>query len=437
MKEKLKNKKFMMSVISVIGFIVIVIITVLALNRSKLKLKAPDFAVEYGKTVSMNVEDYLDVEENNLKQSILDKAVLKFDIQNEEQKDYPAIGEYDASIVFEKDEVKFKIIVKDTVAPVFKEFKDTIETVKDVKPDYTKEYVAEDLSQVEITCDDQEVKYDVVGEYKATMKAIDTSKNETSKEITIKVTEPTLKLDKTSLSLYVKENYVFKTEIKGKDTKAIYKSSDDKIASVDENGKVTAKKKGTANIVAEANGVKAECKVTVKEAPLGSNTSTQTITNPTTGKKEEVIVVKPSKPSGTNSSGTSMSYNIDSAKEAFHLQNQKRNEAGTHNLIWDNTLYEACKIRAKEASVKTSHTRPDGRDCFTVLTDIGYQTDISSIGHYFKAGENLAWGFNNASGAIDWWYSSQGHKENMLNTEFTKGAIARYGNYWIALFSNN
>lgn len=435
MKEKLKNKKGIISIVSVIALIVIAAVTVLALNGSKLKLKKADFAVEYGTVVSMNVEDYLDLEKNDQKQSILDKAVLKLDIQNEEGKDYPAIGEYDASIVFEKDEVKFKIIVKDTVAPVFKEFKDTMETVKDVKLDYTKEYVAEDLSQVEITYDDKEVKYDVIGEYKATMKATDTSKNETSKEVTIKVTEPTLKLDKTSLSLYVKENHVFKTEIKGKDTKAIYKSSDDKVASVDENGKVTAKKKGTATIVVEANGVKAECKVTVKETPKGSNTTTQTITNPTTGKKEEVVVVKPS--TGTNSGGTSTPYNIDSAKEAFNIQNQKRNEVGVNSLTWDNTLYEACKIRAKEASLKTSHTRPDGRGCMTVLTDIGYPVRIGSSGHYLGVSENLAWGYSNASSAISGWYSSKGHRGNMLDSEFTKGAIARYGDYWIAIFSDN
>lgn len=101
--------------------------------------------------------------------------------------------------------------------------------------------------------------------------------------------------------MYVKENFVLKTTITGKEDKATFKSSNSSITSVDANGKVTAKKKGTATITATANGVNAECKVTVKSVPSGSNTEKKTVTNPNTWKKGEVVVVKPSTSSSNDS----------------------------------------------------------------------------------------------------------------------------------------
>ena len=87
--------------------------------------------------------------------------------------------------------------------------------------------------------------------------------------------------------------------------------------------RVTAKKKGTATITATANGVEAKCKVTVKALPSGSSTTTQTVTNPTTGKKEEVVVVKPSKPK-TASATTSQT--------TFNLLNKERAKKGVSDV---------------------------------------------------------------------------------------------------------
>ena len=49
--------------------------------------------------------------------------------------------------------------------------------------------------------------------------------------------------------------------------------------------------------------------------------------------------------------------------------------------------------------------------------------------------ENIAKGCYTADEAINGWFSSTGHRNNMLDIEYTKGAIARYGNYWVALFT--
>ena len=78
-------------------------------------------------------------------------------------------------------------------------------------------------------------------------------------------------LSKTSKTVYVGQKYKLKVKAvtpKKADTAVKWKTSDKKIATVDKNGTVTGKKKGTVTItaVSKANSkIKAKCKVTVKK----------------------------------------------------------------------------------------------------------------------------------------------------------------------------
>lgn len=72
-------------------------------------------------------------------------------------------------------------------------------------------------------------------------------------------------LNKISLSLDVKKTAALKATVQGISKKVTWKSSNTKIATVNQNGKVTAKKRGSCTITAMANGKKASCKVTVTE----------------------------------------------------------------------------------------------------------------------------------------------------------------------------
>lgn len=72
-----------------------------------------------------------------------------------------------------------------------------------------------------------------------------------------------VKLSKKSVTL--KKGESIKLQLKGTKKKVKWKSSNKKVAIVNEKGKVTAKKAGTATITAKANGVTAKCKVTVKK----------------------------------------------------------------------------------------------------------------------------------------------------------------------------
>lgn len=77
--------------------------------------------------------------------------------------------------------------------------------------------------------------------------------------------KPSVKLDKTSLTLTKGKTYTLKTAVTGTNKAVSWSSSNSSVASVDKNGKVTAKTKGTATITAKVDGVSASCKVTVNE----------------------------------------------------------------------------------------------------------------------------------------------------------------------------
>lgn len=114
--------------------------------------------------------------------------------------------------------------------------------------------------------------------------------------------------------------------------------------------------------------------------------------------------------------------------EAFYLNSDNRTttshvgKLGTLRL--DSDLCRAAAIRAKETATSFSHTRPDGRSCFSVAEDLSIS--------YSYIGENIAAGNETAQGTFLQWkeddkpYSGQGHRRNMLKPEFTRIGIARY-----------
>ena len=103
------------------------------------------------------------------------------------------------------------------------------------------------------------------------------------------------------------------------------------------------------------------------------------------------------------------------AKAAFDIVNAKRQEAGLSALTWNSGLEQASSVRAVEASQSFSHTRPDGSDWWTVNSNLMY-------------GENLAKGYASADSAVTAWMNSPTHKANIMDAEFTSGAIAIHVN---------
>ena len=98
------------------------------------------------------------------------------------------------------------------------------------------------------------------------------SKTEENKTDTSKINENKISLSKTKKTIYVGEKYTLK--IKGTNKKAKWwKSSNTKVATVNSNGKVTAKKKGTAEITAKVAGKKYKCTIKVKNLPSDSKST--------------------------------------------------------------------------------------------------------------------------------------------------------------------
>lgn len=118
-----------------------------------------------------------------------------------------------------------------------------------------------------------------------------------------------------------------------------------------------------------------------------------------------------------------MSY----AEAVIYYCNIEREKAGVAPLELDSELCAAADIRAKEVAGSFSHTRPDGRGCFTVLDDAGYK--------YYAFGENIAGGFRSAKSVVGVWMTSPGHRANILNKNFTKLGVGKSGVYWVQLFT--
>jgi len=111
---------------------------------------------------------------------------------------------------------------------------------------------------------------------------------------TVIVKKPTINLNKTSLNLTEEETETLVAVVRGKSSTVRWKSSDDSIASVNKDGKVYAKKKGTAVITATANGVSTKCKVVVNH-PILSMPSTMELFVGESSVIETTVIGKESK----------------------------------------------------------------------------------------------------------------------------------------------
>lgn len=98
----------------------------------------------------------------------------------------------------------------------------------------------------------------------------------------VEVPVRSVKLNKTKLTLGLKEKFALKATVAPKQATAkalTFGSSSRKVASVDQKGAVTAKKTGKALITVKAGGKTATCAVTVKAAPkkISLNARTKTL----------------------------------------------------------------------------------------------------------------------------------------------------------------
>lgn len=155
--------------------------------------------------------------------------------------------------------------------------------------------------------------------------------------------------------------------------------------------------------------------------PSASKPQSSTITIPAETKPEETQPVS-TEPPVTEAPETEpplydiSGYAVGSLEFAMLDRiNEYREEAGFGELSIDSYLCAIASCRSYEANLVWSHTRPDGRNCTTVLTDYGYWAE--------HAKELLAYGSGSGDGGamVDKWMSSDSHRESLLSDASTVG----------------
>lgn len=110
-------------------------------------------------------------------------------------------------------------------------------------------------------------------------------------------------------------------------------------------------------------------------------------------------------------------FDAKAADEIFNLLNEYRAEKGIAKLKKGDVAHQqGANIRGYEAAYKFSHTRPNGKSCYTAVS-----TESNS---YYVAGENLVQGQSSAAHAVELWKNSPGHNANMLRESFDSVCIS-------------
>ena len=119
-------------------------------------------------------------------------------------------------------------------------------------------------------------------------------------------------------------------------------------------------------------------------------------------------------------------YHYADAYRVLDIVNQERGKEGLAPLAMDESLLESAMLRAVETCLDFSHTRPTGQDCFTANAK--------------ASGENIAAGSTSATGAMNQWMNSAGHRTNILNENYQYLGVGAAENgvlYWSQMFMSS
>ncbi len=125
-----------------------------------------------------------------------------------------------------------------------------------------------------------------------------------------------------------------------------------------------------------------------------------------------------------NSSSIAFSEPSLQEKNIFILVNVERRKEKLRNLKWDHDLWRMAEYYSRKMADENffDHLDPDGRS----VVDRAKQFKIKN---WTKIGENLffADGYISPTGeAVTGWMNSEGHRENILDKDWTHSAIGVY-----------
>ena len=123
------------------------------------------------------------------------------------------------------------------------------------------------------------------------------------------------------------------------------------------------------------------------------------------------------------------------ANDVVRYVNIEREREGLEPVELDSELCRLSHIRANETIEYFSHDRPNGDPWYMLLREENIK--------YHIAGENIAAGFATPEKVVNAWMKSEGHRANILSSDFKKIGIGFYyedgtvfKNYWDQIFTD-
>lgn len=229
-----------------------------------------------------------------------------------------------------------------------------------------------------------------------------------SEKISVKLKAPTISFTKKSDSKYT-------AKITAPSGATIYYTTNGKTPTTS-----SKKLSGSTLTVSPGTTVRA---IAVKKGWKNSSVSKKTAPKKASGGSDN---------SGSTEASESSEASGSFEEEVLRLVNIERKSRGLSELTSDDKLDKAAAKRAEETTRHCSHSRPDGRDCFTVFEEFGIS--------YSMAAENIAAGRATPKAVVEGWMNSPGHRANILRSGLKKLGVGYakaddiYRHYWVQLF---
>lgn len=182
-------------------------------------------------------------------------------------------------------------------------------------------------------------EYGTVAAVKPGETVITATADKTSVTCKVKVKSPTVTLNSRSVNLYRTQTFPLKASVSS-NIKPTWKTNRKSIATVDENGKVTAIKHGTATITAKVDDVSLTCEVTVKQPTVTLNKSELSLKKGT----KETLSAKVS--SGNTPTWTCSNSNIVSVSDQGVVTAKQKGTAYVYAT--EDGVKAKCKIKVIE-----------------------------------------------------------------------------------------
>lgn len=120
-------------------------------------------------------------------------------------------------------------------------------------------------------------------------------------------------------------------------------------------------------------------------------------------------------------------------KQVAQIANEERAKNGLSALKINTKLSDVARVKAADMRDKNyfSHTSPTYGSPFDMMKQFGIT--------YRSAGENIAKGQKSPESVMNGWMNSQGHRENILNANYTEIGVgyvtdAKGNTYWVQMF---